>query len=91
VRAFSTKYAKTHEWVRVDGDVATCGISDHAAKELGDVVFVEMPSVGTAVESGEEVATVESVKASGSVYAPLTGEVCEVNDVVRRSLARSLV
>ena len=75
----SVKYTKDHEWVRVEGDVATVGISDYAAKQLGDVVFVELPDVGTEVGQGDEVAVVESVKAASEVYAPISGEVTEVN------------
>jgi len=73
-------YTKEHEWVREDGSVATCGISDHAQEALGDVVFVELPEVGTAVEAGKPYAVVESVKAVSDVYAPLSGEVIAVNE-----------
>ena len=73
------KYSKEHEWVRVDGDVATVGISDYAQDQLGDVVYVELPEVGRTVAQKEEAAVVESVKAASEVYAPVSGEVVEVN------------
>lgn len=73
------RYTKDHEYVRVEGDVAVVGISDYAQGQLGDVVFVELPDVGKPVEKGKEAAVVESVKAASEVYAPLTGEVVEVN------------
>ncbi len=75
-------YTKDHEWVRVDGDVATIGISDHAQEQLGDVVFVELPDIGKRVKQGEEAAVVESVKAASEVYAPVSGEVVEANSVL---------
>ena len=74
-----TRYTKDHEWVRVDGGVATVGITAYAAEQLGDVVFVELPKVGKAIEKGGEAAVVESVKAASEVYAPISGEVVEVN------------
>ena len=73
------KFSKDHEWVRVDGDVATVGITNHAQEQLGDVVFVEVPEVGRKVSAGEAVAVVESVKAASDVYAPVSGEVVEAN------------
>ena len=75
----STRYTKDHEWIRLDGDVATVGITEHAQEQLGDIVFVELPEVGKSVEQGAEAAVVESVKAASEVYAPLAGEVIEVN------------
>jgi glycine cleavage system H protein len=75
----TTRYTKDHEWVRLDGDTATVGISKHAAEQLGDVVFVELPEVGKRVEKGKGAAVVESVKAASEVYAPVSGEVVEVN------------
>jgi glycine cleavage system H protein len=75
----TARYTKEHEWVNVDGDVATVGITDHAQEQLGDVVFVELPQVGKKVVRGGEAAVVESVKAASEVYAPLSGEVIEVN------------
>lgn len=76
----SMKYTQDHEWVSVDGDVATIGISDYAQKQLGDVVFVEVPQVGTDLSKGDDLAVVESVKAASEVYAPISGEVIEVNE-----------
>lgn len=73
------RYSKDHEWVRLEGDTATIGITAYAQEQLGDVVFVDLPSVGKKVEKGKELAVVESVKAASEVYAPLTGEVVEVN------------
>ena len=73
------RYTKDHEYVRLDGDVATIGITDHAQEQLGDIVFVELPAIGKKVEQGTEAAVVESVKAASEVYAPLAGEVIEVN------------
>ena len=73
------KFTKDHEWVRLDGDVATVGISKHAADALGDVVFVETPEVGKTVSVGDSFAVVESVKAASDVYAPIAGEVIEGN------------
>ena len=73
------RYTKEHEWVKVDGDVATIGISPYAQEQLGDVVFVELPEIGKKIEKGKELAVVESVKAASEVYAPVGGEVLEVN------------
>jgi len=73
------RYSKEHEWVRVDGQVATVGISEHAQQQLGDVVFVELPEVGREVTQGAAMAVVESVKAASDVYAPISGKVVEVN------------
>jgi glycine cleavage system H protein len=77
-----TRYTKDHEWVRLDGAVATVGITGHAQAALGDVVFVELPDPGRAVEEGEACAVVESVKAASDVYAPLAGTVTEANDAI---------
>lgn len=76
------RYATSHEWARLEGDVATVGISDHAQEELTDVVFVELPTMGRAVDAGDPTAVVESVKAASDIYAPLSGEVIEVNPEV---------
>ena len=73
------KYTDQHEWVSVDGDVATIGISSYAAEQLGDVVSVELPEIGRSVAQSDEAAVVESVKAASEVYAPVSGEVVEVN------------
>ena len=75
----NVRYTKEHEWVKVDGDTATVGISAYAQEQLGDVVFVELPEVGKKVEKGKEMAVVESVKAASEVYAPISGEVTEIN------------
>ena len=74
------RYSDEHEWVRVEGDVAVVGISDHAQEQLGDVVFVELPAIGKTVKRGGEAAVVESVKAASEVYAPVSGEVVAVNE-----------
>ncbi len=73
------KYAKSHEWVRVAGDVATVGITDHAQHELTDIVFVELPEPGRQVAAGQSCAVVESVKTASDIYSPVSGEVLEVN------------
>ncbi len=73
------KYSKDHEWVRVEGDIAVVGITDYAQSELGDIVYVELPEVGTKVQKGDTVATVEAVKTAADVYSPVSGEVVEVN------------
>jgi len=75
-------YTEDHEWLRVEGDIVTIGITDYAQSQLGDVVFVELPKVGRALKKGEAAAVVESVKAASDVYAPLTGEVVEANDAL---------
>lgn len=72
-------YARTHEWVSIDGDIATIGITDHAQCELGDIVFLELPPVGKALGCGEMLGTVESVKAVSDLYSPVSGEVCAIN------------
>ncbi len=77
-----TKYTKDHEWVRVEGDTATVGITDYAQEQLGDVVYVELPDIGKSVAVGDEAAVVESVKAASEVYAPISGEVVEVNEAL---------
>jgi len=77
-----TQYTEEHEWVSVEGDIATVGISDFAQEQLGDVVFVELPEVGAEVSAGDQVAVVESVKAASEVYSPLTGEIVEVNETI---------
>ena len=76
------KYAKSHEWVRLHGDLATVGITDHAQHELTDVVFVELPAVGRSVKAGETCAVVESVKTASDIYSPVSGEVLEANKAV---------
>ena len=76
------QYTKSHEWVRTEGDTATIGITDHAQDELGDVVFVELPEVGTTFDAGDSFGTVESVKAVSDLYTPVGGEVVEVNETL---------
>ncbi|QYJ16169.1 Glycine cleavage system H protein [Rubrobacter xylanophilus DSM 9941] len=79
------QYTRTHEWARVEDETATVGITDHAQEELGDVVFVELPEVGSSVESGEPFGTIESVKAVSDLYSPVSGEVTEVNTSLEES------
>lgn len=74
------KYTKDHEWLRVEGDLVVVGITEHAATQLGDVVFVELPEPETMVAEGDEVCVIESVKAASDILAPVTGEIVEVND-----------
>jgi glycine cleavage system H protein len=76
------RFTKDHEWIRVEGDVATVGITDYAQSQLGDVVYVELPQAGKTVAKGDEAAVVESVKAASEVYAPVSGEVLEVNSAL---------
>jgi len=76
------KFSEHHEWVLIDGDVATVGITDHAQQQLGDIVFVEVPEAGKELSKGDEAAVVESVKAASEVYAPLTGEVVASNEAL---------
>jgi glycine cleavage system H protein len=78
----TTRYTEDHEWITVEGDVATVGITTYAQEQLGDVVFVELPEVGRKVSKGDEAAVVESVKAASEVYAPLDGEIVAANDVL---------
>jgi glycine cleavage system H protein len=78
----SLRYSKEHEWVAVDGQDGTIGISDHAQQELGDIVFVELPEVGRAIKAGEVVGTIESVKAVSELYSPVTGTVLAINDAL---------
>jgi glycine cleavage system H protein len=76
------KYTQDHEWVRLEGDTATCGISDYAQEQLGDVVYVELPEVGKSISARDQFAVVESVKAASEVYAPAGGTVTEVNEAL---------
>ena len=78
----SVKYTEDHEWVKADGDHYVIGISAHAAEQLGDVVFVELPEVGKTFAKGDEMAVVESVKAASDVYAPISGEIAAVNSAI---------
>jgi glycine cleavage system H protein len=75
-------YTKEHEWVRVEGDTGTIGITNHAQKELGDIVYVDLPSVGASAEKGKTLGSVESVKAVSDIYAPVSGEVVETNGLL---------
>ena len=79
------QYTRSHEWVRLEGDTATVGITDHAQEELGDVVFVELPQAGDSFDEGDSFGTVESVKAVSDLYAPVGGEVVEVNEALEDS------
>jgi glycine cleavage system H protein len=79
------KYNKTHEWVRVEGELAYVGITDYAQESLGDIVYVEPPEVGAAVKKGEELATIESVKAASPIYAPVSGTVERVNSALEKT------
>jgi glycine cleavage system H protein len=76
------RYTKEHEWIRLDGKTATVGISNHAQEQLGDVVFVDLPDIGKTLAKGDEAAVVESVKAASEIYAPMSGEVIEVNEAL---------
>jgi glycine cleavage system H protein len=78
----TTRYTRDHEWIRLEGDTATVGISDYAQQQLGDVVFVELPPVGKKLSKGDEAAVVESVKAASEIFAPVAGEVIAVNDAL---------
>ncbi len=82
------KFLSSHEWVLVDGDVATVGVSDHAQELLGDLVFVELPEINSAVAAGDSVGVIESVKAASDTYAPVSGEVIEVNSELEESPER---
>lgn len=73
------RFTRDHEWLNVDGDIATVGISDYAQEQLGDVVFVELPEIGKSLKQGDEAAVIESVKAAAELYAPVDGEIVEVN------------
>ncbi len=76
------RYSQEHEWVRLEGEIATIGITPYAQEQLGDVVFVDLPEIGKKIAKGKELATVESVKAASEVYAPISGEVIEVNSAL---------
>ena len=75
-------YTKEHEWISVDGDIATVGISDHAQEQLGEIVFVDLPEIGKTLSKNDDMVVVESVKAASDVYAPVSGEVVEINDTL---------
>lgn len=78
----TVRYTKDHEWVRMEGGLAVIGISPHAAEQLGDVVFVELPAAGKSFKKGDDMAVVESVKAASDVYAPISGEIVEANQAI---------
>ena len=78
----TVKYTRDHEWISIDGKIATVGITDYAQEQLGDLVFVELPEVGKAFDQGESAAVVESVKAASEIYAPIGGEITEANDAL---------
>ena len=80
--ANTRRYAKSHEWIRMEGNLGYVGISDHAQKEVTDVVYVELPKIGKAVKAGEEATTMESVKAAFSIYAPVSGSITKVNAIL---------
>ena len=82
------RFTRDHEWVRLDGDLAIVGITDYAQSQLGDIVYVELPEIGRRVEKGKEAAVVESVKAASEVYAPVSGEVTEINDTLTAEPAK---
>ena len=79
------RYTKEHEWVNVEGNTGTIGITDHAQKELGDIVYVDLPKIGAIAEKGKTIGSVESVKAVSDIYSPVSGEVVEVNDLLTSS------
>jgi glycine cleavage system H protein len=79
------RYTKEHEWVNVEGETGTIGLTDHAQKELGDIVYVDLPKVGATAEKGKTIGSVESVKAVSDIYSPVSGEVVEVNDLLTSS------
>ena len=78
----TTRYTKDHEWVRLDGDIATVGISTYAAEQLGDVVYAELPAIGKSFKQGDDMAVVESAKTASDVYAPISGEIVEANSEI---------
>lgn len=81
----SKKFTETHEWIDVNNGIGTVGVTDHAQKELGDIVFVELPQIGKQVKAGEEAAVLESTKAAADVYSPVSGTILEVNDVLKNT------
>ena len=82
------KFTEDHEWIKIDGDVGTVGITNHAQEQLGDIVFVDLPNVGKALAKGAEAAVVESVKAASEIYSPIDGEVLEVNETLGEDPAK---
>ena len=78
----NVRYTSEHEWIRLDGDVGTVGISNYAQEQLGDIVYVDLPDIGKSISKGAEAAVVESVKAASEIYAPISGEVVEINEAL---------
>ena len=76
------RYTKEHEWVKAEGDIGVVGITDHAQEELGDIVYVDLPKIGTKLEQGKSLGSVESVKAVSDIYSPVSGEVIEINEIL---------
>ncbi len=81
------KYSKDHEWIDINGDIATIGITNHAQESLGDIVFIELPEIGKKVIAGGEVSVIESVKAASDIYTPLDGEIIEINETLKDNAA----
>ena len=81
------KYSKDHEWIDINGDIATIGITNHAQESLGDIVYIELPEIGKKVNAGGEVSVIESVKAASDIYTPLEGEIIEVNENLKDNAA----
>tara|TARA_Y100000590_G_C15584854_1_gene963753 strand:+ start:662 stop:1084 length:423 start_codon:yes stop_codon:yes gene_type:complete len=81
------KYSKDHEWIDINGDIATIGITNHAQESLGDIVYIELPDIGKKVNAGGEVSVIESVKAASDIYAPVEGEIIEVNETLKDNAA----
>lgn len=79
----TSRFAKTHEWAHMEGDMATVGISNHAQEEIGDIVFVDLPKVGAQVSAGQNCCVIESVKSASEIYSPVTGEIVEVNEALK--------
>ena len=79
------KYSKDHDWISIENEIATIGITDHAQESLGDIVFIELPKVGRLINAGDQVGVVESVKAASDLYAPISGEIIEVNNELTNS------
>ena len=82
------RYTKEHEWVRTEADIGTIGITDHAQKELGDIVYVDLPKIGALIEQGKSLGSVESVKAVSDIYSPVSGEIVEVNESLAQAPER---
>ena len=81
------KYTKDHEWIKLDGEIATIGITNHAQESLGDIVFIDLPEIGKVVSSGDDVSVIESVKAASDIYSPVDGEILEINENLKDNSA----